>query len=128
MSGNPGKAKDFARIALALIRMFNGAAALFAPAWLIRRLGVDPDKSPTTFYAFRMFGIRTLLVGAELLSKDEESRRHALRGAVLIHASDTVSATIAALHRQVTGRAALTTILISAVNTALAVIAQPRKS
>ncbi|HZT99987.1 MAG TPA: hypothetical protein VFA10_10020 [Ktedonobacteraceae bacterium] len=31
--------RDYARIALAGIRLFNGAAALFAPEWLVGRLG-----------------------------------------------------------------------------------------
>src|SRR3712207_7487934 len=46
------------RIALAGIRLFNGTAALLAPAWLTRRLGVDPDTNPAVIYVFRLFGIR----------------------------------------------------------------------
>ena len=39
-----------------------------------------------------MFGIRTVLMGVDLLSSDREVRRHALRDSVLVHGSDTISA------------------------------------
>jgi hypothetical protein len=43
MARKADRAGDYARIALASIRLFNGAAALFVPATLARRLGVDPE-------------------------------------------------------------------------------------
>lgn len=55
--------------ALAGIRLFNGAAGLLAPELLIRRL--DPDREPPSaaaVYAFRLFGIRTILLGLDLLT------------------------------------------------------------
>ena len=113
--------RDYARIALAAIRLFNGAAALFAPRILLRSLEADPDKSAAALYAFRMFGVRTIIIGAQLLLPDGDVRRQALRTAPIIHASDVAAARLAGLPP----RAARTTTIISAVNTILAVLAQP---
>ena len=52
---------DSARIALAGIRLFNGIAALFVPATLARRLGVDPETNRAALYVLRLFGVRTIL-------------------------------------------------------------------
>src|SRR5215831_16435497 len=87
--------RDYARVLLACIRLFNGLAALLVPGMLARQLGVDPDANPGMLYVFRMFGIRTVLIGAELLVQTGERRAEACRRAVLIHASDTVAAFIA---------------------------------
>src|SRR3954465_3646808 len=67
-----GRTRDLARIALAGIRLFNGTAALVAPDELARRLGVDPDQNPGVLYFIRLFGIRTVLIGAELLVRRGE--------------------------------------------------------
>ena len=113
------KAQDFARVALASIRIFNGGTALFAPERLNRRLGLDQ----TAVYPFRMFGIRTVLIGIDLLAADSEVRRHALRLSVLVHASDTVSAATAGFTKAISPRAAATATAISSVNVALALLA-----
>ena len=42
-----------------------------------------------------MFGIRTVLIGAELLMQTGDRRAEALRRAILIHASDTLAALLA---------------------------------
>jgi hypothetical protein len=110
---------DVARVALAGIRIFNGGTALFAPERLNQRL----DLQPGAVYPWRMFGIRTLLIGADLLSSDPDVRRHALRLALLVHVSDTVSAAKAGFSKAISPRAAATTTAISAVNVALALIA-----
>jgi hypothetical protein len=114
--------RDYARIALACIRLVNGVAALLAPGMLARRLGLDPETDPAALYVFRMFGIRTVLIAFELLSKDDARRALALRQAPLIHASDTVAAFLAARSSQFPkdGRVI---VWISAVNTILAVLA-----
>ncbi len=111
---------DYARIALAGIRIANGAAALLAPRLLTRRLRADD----AAVYPFRLFGIRTIVIGADLLLRDEEVRDHALRLALLIHASDAVSAVVAGARRQVPVRSAATAAAISSVNTALALVAR----
>jgi hypothetical protein len=92
--GRCGRAHDCARITLAGIRLFNGVAALFVQATLGRRLGVDPDANPAALYALRLFGVRTVLIGAELLLRDGGLRAHSLRVAPAIHALDATAALI----------------------------------
>jgi hypothetical protein len=113
---------DTARVTLAAIRLANGAAALLAPRFLARRLEVEFAAGPMS-YPFRMFGIRTVLIAGDLLVPDPAIRRHALRGAVVIHGTDTASAVIAGITRQLPRRAALVVTGISATNLALAVVA-----
>jgi len=117
---------DYARVALGLIRLANGAAALVAPAFLLRRLAVDPQTEPAASYPLRLFGIRTVLIGADLLLNRPQARADALRVAPIIHASDLMAAAIAAVRGELPRRAALTTALISTLNVALAIAAQPR--
>src|SRR5690348_14009069 len=57
---------DYARVLLASIRLLNGGLALLAPGFLARQVGVNPESNPGITYVFRMFGIRTVLIGAEL--------------------------------------------------------------
>ena len=113
------KRSDAARFALAGIRIFNGATALVAPERLDERLRLDRSAD----YPWRMFGIRTVLLGLDLLSSDAEVRRHALRASVLVHGSDTISAAKAGFTKTLPPRAAVTATAISAVNVALALIA-----
>ncbi len=124
MAGKFDRTHDYARITLAGIRLFNGVAALFVPATLARRLGVDPDANPAALYALRLFGVRTVLIGAQLLLRDGGVRSHSLRIAPVIHALDATAALIAGERGQLPRRAATTAALISTVNTALALIAQ----
>jgi len=126
MAGKLDRAHAYARVALAGIRLFNGVAALFVPATLARRLGVDPDANPAALYALRLFGVRTVLIGAQLLLRDSGVRAHSLRIAPVIHALDATAALIAGERGQLPRRAATTAALISTVNTVLAVIAQTR--
>ena len=118
---------EYARITLSVIRLFNGTAALFAPAALLRRLGVDPEANPAALYAFRMFGVRTVLIGAQLLLRNGGLRAHSLRVAPVIHVLDAAAAMIAGAQGQLPRRAATTAALISTVNTILAVVAQTHK-
>ncbi len=117
--------REYARVLLAGMRLFNGFLALLAPGFLARRIGVDPDTNPGILYVFRMFGVRTVLIGADLLVQKGERRTESLRSAVLIHASDTLAALLAVSNGQFprSGRAI---VLISAFNTALAVAASRR--
>jgi hypothetical protein len=118
-------AGEFAWKALAIIRLVNGALALVAPRWLARRLGVDPAAQPAMLYALRMFGIRTVLIGAELWLQPE-TRQRSLRQGIVIHASDVTAALIAGVFGQLRVRSALTAGGISMLNTALAVFASAR--
>jgi hypothetical protein len=69
-----------------------------------------------------MFGIRTVLIGADLLLPNRARRAAALRDAVAIHASDTLAAFLATRSSQFPGRGRLI-VVISAVNTLLAIVA-----
>jgi hypothetical protein len=112
-----------ARKTLAAIRLLNGGVALVAPQLLLRRLGTDPARDPSGIYPLRMFGVRTVLIGADLLLLQGEERRRAARLAVLIHASDTVSAATAGMRGYLPAKVAVMTTAISATNTVLAVLA-----
>jgi hypothetical protein len=113
---------DAARVTLAGIRIANGAVGLIAPQKLAERLGVEEDAGPMG-YPFRMFGIRTILIGLDLLAGDPVVRRHAVREAVLIHASDTVSAFVTGVTGGLPRKGAAAATAISAINTGLAVLA-----
>jgi len=126
MAGKFDLTHDYARITLAGIRLFNGVAALFVPATLTRRLGVDPNANPAALYALRLFGVRTVLIGAQLLLRDGGMRAHSLRVAPAIHALDASAALIAGERGQLPRRAATTAAIISSVNTVLAIVALKR--
>lgn len=117
--------RDYARILLAGIRLLNGAAALFAPKLLARQFG--DNRNSAIIYVLRLFGVRTIIAGIELLAPDEELRASALRYAIPIHASDTLSAALAGIQGQLPSRVSIMLTAISGVNTALAIVAQPRK-
>jgi hypothetical protein len=115
--------RDYARIALAGTRLFNGGAALAAAGPFARRLGTEADAHGPAVHISRMFGIRTVLIAIDLLSRDEDVRRHALRVALIIHVSDTISAAAAALSKQLPPRPAALATGASALNVVLAAIA-----
>jgi len=118
---------DYSRVALAVIRLVNGTAALFIPRLLARQLGVDPDANPAVIYSLRLFGIRTIIIGAELLMPDGQVRRHAVRLAPLVHGSDAMTAWLTVLEHQLPARSAKTAAVISTTNTILALLAQLSK-
>ena len=118
---------ESARVALAGIRIINGTLGLVAPAVLARRLEVEAAAQPMG-YPFRMFGIRTILIGADLLARDPAVRRHAVRAAVVVHTSDTLSAYAAGASGALPRRAATITNAISSVNLVLALLANRRGS
>ena len=126
MAGKFDLAHDYARITLAGIRLFNGVAALSVPATLARRVGVDPDANPAALYVLRLFGVRTVLIGAQLLLRDGGMRAHSLRVAPAIHALDASAALVAGERGQLPRRAATTAAIISTVNTVLAIVALKR--
>jgi len=126
MAGKFDLAHNYARITLAGVRLFNGVAALFVPATLARQLGVDPAANPAALYALRLFGVRTVLIGAQLLLRDGGVRAHSLRVAPAIHALDASAALVAGERGQLPRRAATTAAIISTVNTVLAIVALKR--
>ena len=52
--------RDKARVWLALIRIFNGAAGMLFPKKLAKRVSPEPEANPAAVYAFRLFGVRTV--------------------------------------------------------------------
>lgn len=111
----------WARIALAVIRLVNGALALFVPRVLIGRIDPVDPPSPAAVYAFRLFGIRTILVGRDLL-RGEAERSKAVAEAPVIHASDTATAVLLTATRRVSLRTGIPLIAISGLNTFLATV------
>ncbi|MEA2412232.1 MAG: hypothetical protein QOC77_2793 [Thermoleophilaceae bacterium] len=116
--------RNYAHVLLGLIRTVNGTAALLAPDAMARQAGVDPAANPAAPYVLRLFGVRTVLIGVELLRSSGEERRRALNRGVLIHASDTTSAALAGAAGQLPPSAARKAVAISTVNTLLALIAR----
>lgn len=112
-----------ARKALAVIRILNGTAGLLTPEKLLTRLGIDTAEDRSGTYPFRMFGIRTVLIGVDLLVLSGDELRRAEKLAVLIHATDTVSAAVTAARGDLPRKQGLVAVVISALNTALAITA-----
>jgi len=112
-----------ARYALAAIRIINGLLALVAPSLIIKRFGEDPDKDAAAIYGLRLFGVRTVLIGADLITEQGQPLQHTIRQAVIIHASDTVTAATLGTSGRLRPQMAVPITLISALNTALAVAA-----
>ncbi len=114
-----------ARYALAAVRLVNGGVGLLAPRLFIGRIDPDRPASPAAIYAFRLFGIRTVLIALDLLRPARAQR--AAREGVLIHASDTVTAASLALSGAVPRRTGIATTAISAGNVVLAALAVERR-
>ena len=114
---------DTARRTLGVIRIVNGTAGLLAPEFLLGRLGVDTTTDHSGAYPFRMFGVRTVLIGLDLWLLTGEDLRRATRMAVVIHASDTISAAATTVRGDLPRKQGLVATGISAVNTLLAIAA-----
>jgi hypothetical protein len=115
-----------ARYALAAVRIANGGVGLLVPRLFIARFDPGHPTSPAAIYAFRLFGIRTILIGLDLLARPTRAQQAAKEG-VLIHASDTVTAATLALSGAVPRRTGIASTAISAVNVVLAVLAIDRR-
>jgi hypothetical protein len=120
---NESTAQRRARWALALVRLLNGTLGLAAPQLLAGRVAPAEPRSTAATYAFRMFGIRTVLLAIELLVVQGKARRRALRRAVVVHGSDTVSAAALALGHRVAPRTGALLTGVSASNVALSLVA-----
>jgi hypothetical protein len=112
--------RERAHLLLGAIRLFNGAAALLVPSAMARRLGTDPEANPAPVYPLRMFGVRTVVLGAELLVGSKETRLRSMRIGRVIHASDTAAAALGGIRGQLPARVAVLATGISALNTVLA--------
>jgi hypothetical protein len=118
------RVSESARVVLGLIRLANGTGALLAPEPFARRLGVDPEANPAASYITRLFGVRTMVIGYELLQRNPEVRQRALRAALFVHATDTAAAVVAGATDRIPRKTAVTAGTISATNTLLALIAR----
>jgi len=101
--------------------MFNGAMGLLAPSATAKRIDT-PEGSP--LYPWRMFGVRTVIIGAELLSRDVQKRDRAVRLALPIHASDTISAALGGFLGETSKRTTILLTAVSGTNTVLALLAR----
>jgi hypothetical protein len=117
------RVSDVARVALAGVRLTTGVAGLVAPGFLVKRLDVDPDSQGAATYVFRLFGVRTVLIGLELLAGSPDGHHAALKRGLLIHASDTTAAVVAGWTGRLPRKGAAMTAAISFGNTLLAAIA-----
>jgi hypothetical protein len=117
-----------ARAGLAAVRLVNGILGLLAPGVLIKRVDPDAPPSPAAIYAFRMFGIRTIVLGIDLLVCPEADIQRSLRKGVVIHGSDVATAALLGLRRRVPPRTAVLLTAISLMNVALALIGMKRRS
>ena len=111
-----------ARWALAVIRVVNGGIALVAPSVIVKRFGEIPGESAAAIYGLRLFGVRTVLIGADLVTQRGPSLLHVTRQAVVIHATDTMTVAGLVLFGRLRPRTAIPLALISATNTVLATI------
>jgi hypothetical protein len=119
-----GTVSTAARYALGGIRIVNGAIGLVAPAVIQKRLGdTAPASNPAAIYGLRLFGIRTVVIGADLLRLRGDALTHAVRSAPLVHASDTLTVLTLLRKKQLAPELARPLALISGVNTVLAVTA-----
>ncbi len=117
-----------ARQGLAGVRILMGTLGLVAPAVLIKRMEPDGTQSPAAVYAFRLFGIRTILLGFDLLVRPDEEVQRQLRQGVVIHASDVVTVVMLGVRHKIPHRTAVLTTLISSANLALAIVGMERRS
>lgn len=125
MFGRRRRLADYTRVALGVIRVVNGSASLVVPAVAARGLGVEPEENKTALYVSRLFGVRTVVIGLDLILPGK-ARGPAVRIAPLIHASDTAAAILAGVGGQLPRGAARRTAVISGVNTVLALVARNR--
>jgi hypothetical protein len=115
-----------AQYTLGAIRLIVGSVALGAPEKLVKTYGADPASNGAAVYALRLFGVRTIYIGLQLLLGEGAALDDALRAAIPIHACDTISAVIAGATGQLPRRAALTGTALSSINTVLATVANRR--
>jgi hypothetical protein len=105
---------------LAAIRIVNGGIALFAPTVFARQMHASSAEGAVQ-YPFRLFGVRALVNGVELLNPDVAGR-WLPEVTVIVHASDLVAATVAGRRGEVSPEFARRTMALSGLNTVLAVV------
>ena len=107
---------------LAGIRLANGILGLLAPRLLLRRLGVDPGRDESAIYPFRLFGIRNIVLGVDLLTTRDAEFRRAAATSVIVHATDLASVVSGGLRGSIPPVPARLVTILSGINTALALV------
>jgi hypothetical protein len=115
-----------ARKALGAIRLTLGALALTMPQVLVRRFSERSENATAATYAFRMFGIRTIIIGLELLMLKGAELQRVSNIAPVIHGSDTVAAFLAARSGRLPKSMGVMLVAVSAINTLLSLIGRRR--
>ena len=91
---------------------------------IINRFGEgNPSANPAAIYGLRLFGIRSVLIGADLVMLRGRDLDRALRAAPIIHASDTATVLTLQRKKQLSRERARPLAMISGLNTVLAVTA-----
>ncbi|MGH2703790.1 MAG: hypothetical protein ACRDJ4_01440 [Actinomycetota bacterium] len=103
----------------------NGLAALLAPRAMAGTGGVAEASRPT-IYVLRLFGVRTVALGAELFVARGDRLERALRWGVAIHLTYAAAAAIGGLRGDIPVRGATVAAVISAANAGLAAMARGR--
>ena len=119
-ASGPVTAGRRARYILATVRLVNGAAATLAPVAFSKRMGVDASKNPEVIYPLRMFGLRTLLIGGDLLFRRGDGLRQSMLISPAIHAADASAAILAGVNGHLPRKTAATGAAISTANLVLA--------
>jgi hypothetical protein len=112
--------------ALAAIMLTNGTLALVAPRWVAGQLGVRAEVQPGMLYALRLYGIRTVLVAADLCLEPRR-RRRAMREGILMHSTDAAAALVAVSLGQLPLQAGMMAGAISTVSTLLCLVGSRRR-
>lgn len=115
-----------ARKALGAIRLTLGTLALTMPHLLVRRFSEQGQHATAATYAFRMFGVRTVIIGLELLMLKGAELQRVANVAPVIHGSDTVAAFLAARYGKLPKRTGIILVAVSAINTLLALMGRRR--
>lgn len=126
MAASVDRVADLSRTMLGVTRLVNGSLGLVTPRKLVGRIDPLGRPSPAAIYAFRLFGVRTVLIGRDLLSSQARTRERAVREALWIHATDTATAVLLTTTRRVPPRVGVALIAVSGTNTLLAIGARRR--
>ncbi len=105
---------------LAAIRIVNGVLALVMPALFARQMQA-PTAEAAAQYPFRLFGVRAVVNGLELI-QPTLAQRWLPEVTVVVHASDLAAAALATGRGDVSRSFGRRTMALSGLNTVLAVI------
>lgn len=107
---------------LAGIRLTNGVLGLLAPRILLRRLGTDAGRGDSAVYPLRLFGIRNIVLGVDLLTTRDAEFRRAAATSVIVHATDLASVVSGGLRGGIPPGPARIVTILSGINTGLALV------